>query len=814
MSGENTMQRASSKQARLIRYALSAAIAAALAPGAVLAQESAAQQPAAPAAATADGKESATTLDAIVVSGTARFKGLRKRDASFSITTASLEQIQEAVPLSTADALKVVPGVWAESAGGSTGANIFVRGMPSEGDAPFVTVQMDGAPLYPPPTLSFLENSTLFRMDDTVERMEVLRGGPSPIFSNGQPGATVNFIQKKGGEEPAGSVRIGLGSDNFRRVDLFNSGKLGEGWYYSVGGFYRVTDGVRDTQFPADKGGQLSATLTHSWDSGEVTVYARHTNDKNAFFTPIPLLSRNNGSSLSSFPGLDAQTGTLLGNDFRHVDIPTGPGTRIRRDLAEGRGINLDVFGASMDFYVGDWTISDRINYVSGSAPTNGLFTGASPRRMADYIAGFGSAGTATYVNGGGAVDPNQQVLTAGFWVVDKELESFTNDLRFSRDLFEGNTFTAGVYYARYSSKDTWYLGNNMLLTAQNNARRIDLRLADGRQVTRDGFVGTSFFSLRGDYDGQNTAVFLADEWQINERLRLDGGVRYEWQQVDGTVHDTATVDLDGNPNTLYDNATSISLPTSRRIDQNDHHFSWTLGLNYKLNDTSSVFARANSGYKLPAFDNLRDGNTKTQEIDQYELGFKSGNNVYDLYLTAFYNKFTNSPFQAFLDDGTNFTTVGDSRAYGVEVEGAVRPIGGLELTLTGIWLDAQYENYREFTGNQVMRQPKQQFRFTPSYYWTLPFGDLKIFATYSRIGDRYADLANTQKLPSYDTLDIGANLHVGENWEFAFTGSNVTNELGLTEGNVRVPGAATGGVFMGRPIAGRSYLFSAAYRW
>ncbi len=809
------MQHAAHKQGthvqnRLMRYALSAAIAAILAPGHALAQDA---QPA-PAAQAAPASDSATTLDAVVVSGTARFKGVRKRDASFSITTASLEQIQEAVPLSTADALKVVPGIWAESAGGSTGANIFVRGMPSEGDAPFVTVQMDGAPLFPPPTLSFLENSTLFRMDDTIERMEVLRGGPSPIFSNGQPGATVNFIQKKGGEEPAGSVRLGVGSDGFRRVDLFNSGKLADGWYYSVGGFYRSTDGVRDTQFPADKGGQLSATLTHSWDSGEITVYARHTDDKNAFFTPIPLLSRNNGSSLSSFPGLNAQTGTLLGNDFRHVTIPTGRGTSISRDLADGRGINLDVFGASMDFYAGDWTISDRVNFVTGSAPTNGLFTGASPQTLSSFIAGYGSAGTATYVNGGGAVDPNQQVLTAGFWVVDKEIESFTNDLRFSKDLFEGNTLTAGVYFAKYSSKDTWYLGNNMLLTAQNNARRIDLTLADGRQVTRDGFTGTSFFSLRGDYDGQNTAVFVADEWQVNERLRLDGGIRYEWQQVDGTVHDTATVDLDGNPNTLYDNATSISLPGTRRIDQDDKHFSWTLGANYKLTDNSSVFARANSGYKLPAFDNLRDGNTKVQEIDQYELGFKSGAQSYDLYLTAFYNKFTNSPFQAFLEDGTNFTTVGDSRAYGVEVEGAWRPVGGLELALTGVWLDAKYENYREFTGNQVMRQPKQQFRFTPSYYWTLPFGDLKVFATYSRIGDRYADLANTQKLPSYHTLDVGANLHVGENWEFALTGSNVSNELGLTEGNVRVPGAATGGVFMGRPIAGRSYLFSAAYKW
>lgn len=802
------MHRSPQMQRLLMRLTLSAAVAAALTSNKVSAEEG--------TAPLADGQADAATLDTVVVSGTARFKGLRKRDASFSITTASAEQLREAVPLSTADVLKIVPGIWVESAGGATGANVFVRGMPSEGDAPFVTVQLDGAPLYPPASLSFLDNATLFRMDETIERMEVLRGGPSPIFSNGQPGATVNFIQKKGGEEREGSVRLGVGADGFGRVDLFDSGKLAEGWYYSVGGFYRQTDGVRDPGFLADQGGQFSARLTHGWDSGEVTVHARHTDDKNAFYTPIPLLSHDSGDDFSSFPGLDALTGTLLSNDFRHVTLPVGPdGEAISPDLAEGRGVNLDVFGASLDFYVGDWTVSDRVNYVSGSAPTNALFTGANPQTLASYVAGYGSEGTATFVNGGGAVDPQQQVLTAGFWVVDKQLESFSNDFRLSRDLFEGNTLTAGLYYAAYSSADTWYLGNNMLLTAQDNARRIDLRLADGRQATRDGFVSTAFYALRGDYDGRNTALFLADEWQINDRLRLDGGVRYEWQQVDGTVNDTATVDLDGNPDTLYDNATSIPLPTARRIDQDDSETSWTLGLNYRLDDANSVFARVNSGFKLPTFDNLRDGNDEVQQIDQYELGLKSGNAVYDLYLTAFHNRFTNSPFQAFLEDGSNFATHGDSRAFGLEIEGALRPVGGLELQLGGTWLDAKYENYREYSGNQVVRQPEWMFRFTPSYFWTLPWGDFKVFATYAYIGDRYADLANAQRLPSYRTLDIGANLRAGEHWELSVTGSNVTDELGLTEGNVRVPGAAvTDGVFLGRPIAGHQYELAATYRW
>ncbi|USI99824.1 TonB-dependent receptor [Xanthomonas prunicola] len=787
------------------RYTLSLAVAA------VLLAPDGRTQTVTPAA----GNQDATTLDAVIVSGTARFKGLAKRDASFSITTASPEQIQQAVPQSTADLLKIVPGVWAEPSGGGTGANIFVRGMPSEGDAPFVTIQLDGSPLFPPPTLSFLENSTLFRVDDTVERMEVLRGGSSPIFSNGQPGLTVNFIQKKGQDEPEGSVRLTDGNNALRRIDVFNSGPMGNGWYYSVGGFFRDTDGMRDPQFSADKGGQFSATLSKRWDRGELSLYARHTDDNNAFYTPIPLLSRNDGNDLSSFPGLNAQTGTLLGRDFRNVDLLVGPnGQTLRRDLADGRGVNIDVFGGEWNWERSGWTVADRFNVMSGSAPTYALFTGDAPQRLGDFIAGYGSSGNASYTNGGGAVDPNQQVLEAGWWSVDKRLNSFTNDLRLSRELFAGNTLTVGAYYARYSSADTWYLGNTMLLTAQNNARRIDVALDDGRQPTRQGFTSTAFLNLRAKYNGENIAAFVADEWELSQRLRLDLGARYERQSVTGDVHDTATVDLDGNPATLYDNATSLALATTRRIDQDDEALSWTAGLNFTLDQNNSLFARVNSGVKFPGFDNLRDGQNRVQDVDQYELGLKSGTSAYDLYLTAFYNTFRNSPFQAFLANGQNFTAVGDSRARGLEVEGAIRPFGGFELAGTGVWLDAKYRNYREFTGNQVMRQPKRQFRITPSYYWMLPFGDLKVFATYSYIGERFADLANSQRLPSYDMVDIGANLHVGEHWEVTASGSNVTDTLGLTEGNVRVPGAATGGVFMGRPIAGRQYQMSVAYRW
>jgi outer membrane receptor protein involved in Fe transport len=141
-------------------------------------------------------------IQQVVVTGTASASGTRKIDTSFSITTATEEQLKQAAPSSTADVLKIVPGVYAEATGGQSGANIEVRGFPSGSDSPFVSVQMDGNPIFPVPVLSFFEGSSAFRLDDTIERVEVLRGGPSTIYSSGQPGATMNFIMKKAATSP------------------------------------------------------------------------------------------------------------------------------------------------------------------------------------------------------------------------------------------------------------------------------------------------------------------------------------------------------------------------------------------------------------------------------------------------------------------------------------------------------------------------------------------------------------------------------------------------------------------------------------
>lgn len=788
-----------------------------------------------PTEAQGNTNEDPAVEDEIVVTGTARASGVARLNAGFSITTATLDDIHRVVPQSSADLLKIVPGVYVETSGGVAGVHVGVRGFPQNGGGAFATVQLDGSPIFAPNTLSFLETFSLFRIDDTVERVEVLRGGPSPVFSNGQPGITVNFIQKKGKDEPEATARITAGAEGLFRYDGYVGGRIAEGWYASLGGFYRLSDGIRDTQFRADKGGQITATLTRRWDGvGEVSLYARKVHDSNAFFSGAPLLSTNNGADLSVYPFFDQRHDALAGNDTRFLDLEVSPGAtpgRISRDYGDGRTIDLNQAGGSVDLTFGDWSISDRFSYTEGSADVRAIFTSAVPTTLGGYInsrltaasnVGLGAAtsGTGRFVTGGGAVAADQPVIVAGLWSIDKDIESFTNDLRISRT-FGAHSVTLGGYFAAYSVDDLWYQGNNVLLAFEPNARRIDVALNNGAALTREGFVSATTNQLRASYEGRNYAAFLADEWQISDRFRLDAGMRIEHYQADGTIGTTATVDLDGNAATLYNNGAVVLNGGERTVDFSKTKLSYTAGANYRIADNLSGFVRVNSGYKFPTFDDLREGSRVMQKVDQYEIGLKTAQRAFDGFLTLFRNDFKGQTYiQQVVDPATGAITtvvaVAGSRTWGVEAEGAVRPVDNVEVKFNGTWMRGRFRDIEDGVaagvqnGNTVQRQPEWQARVQPSWRIPVRSGDITLFSAYNYVGKRFSDIQNFQRLPSYQTVDLGVTAEFGPA-QLQFTVANLTDELGLTEGNARIIGTTAGSV-IARSIFGRAYQLSARF--
>lgn len=774
------------------------------------------------------------TVAEVVVVGASSAQGQKKQDAPYAITTVGEQAILDAAPTSAADLVKLVPGLFAETTGGVSGPNIEVRGFPTAGDAPFVTMMLDGLPVFPVSTLSFLDNSTQFRLDDTVKRVEATIGGPSVLWGNAQPGATINYTQKTGKTDQNGLVRVTVGSGNLYRFDGYYGAQLAEGWYGSVGGFYRTDTGVRDTQFPADKGYQLAGTLTHDIEGGSLTVYARTTHDQNAFFTPIPLIS-NGGNSISGFPGFNPRTGTFIGNANRVVTYDVAPnGGLLTADLGNGRGVDNHIFGFDFTKSVNGYDFSNKMSYLSGDALTVAQFTGANPQTLQSFInsevsaananaavlAAAGGApattGAATFVGGGAPVtNLNQQVIVIGVWYVDKRLTAFQDEARISHKLSDNNTLTVGAYYTNYTSHDLWHLGNNQLMTVQNNALPIAVKLNNGVLATNaDGVYAPSFYSVNNSYTGTNVAGIIADDWRISDRLKIDGGVRFEQETIDATEEGITSGFIGTNPLSLYDYGASYLNGTTTGAHYSHNAVAYALDADYKIDTNFNAFVGFNHGYVMPTFDDIRGGVTEITKVDQLQAGVKKIGSVYSVYLTAFYNKFTGQPSQQILANGQIINYLTSSETEGVEFEGAVRPIEGLQLTLSGDYQHGQYTaGGPGITNNTVVRQPEFQFRFTPSYNLPTAYGDLKLYATGTYVGKRYADLQNTQVLPDYATLDLGVLYALKNGVDIQLTGTNVTNTLAITEGNVRVlgSGVTTGGVFLGRPLFGATYMLSAS---
>ena len=792
------------RRARLAGAAL-IALAASLATPA-FAQDAA---PQADAAAQAD--DAGSEDDVIIVTGTAG-AGTRRQDASFALTTVDSAQIDQVAPASTAALLAVIPGVSSESSGGQNGANIFVRGYPSGGDAEYVTMQVQGVPYFPPATLSFLENSQLFRIDETLKRVEAVRGGTGSLFSSGQPGLTVNFVQQEGGPEFKGLAKLSATDFGELRGDAMISGPLGENTRFMVGGFYHDADGIRDPGFTAEKGGQITANIRHDFDRGSIMVFGRYLNDKGQWLLPVPLVQ--NGSKISAFPGFDAHYDTFLGEDTRFGT--RNDGSKI--DMKDGRGADVLHFGGSFEYELADgFTVRNRTSWLKGDADTNGMVpAGTAPQTAAAYAASRGSTiGSLTFANGDGAAAANTQVIEVGQWTVRKQIESFVNDfgLEWKSDR---NTLTVGGYFADYSSDDQWNLGNNLLLTATPNARRLNLTLANGNIVTRDGYASGSSFNVNAKYKGQDYAFYAVDEFQLTDSLRADAGIRYQHHKVDGTLENNSFgVDTDGNPNTLYNNGSAVLNGTFSSIRYRGDEFSWTAGLNYEFTRELGAFVRYSRGHSFPMFDNLREGLDITRQVDSYEAGVKASYGVVNAYATLFHNSFEGLASTEIVG-GVPVASVGGAKATGVELEGNIRPGAGFQLAFSGTWLDGQYRDFSnagvDQSGNTIQRQPKWQWRVTPSYSTEMTGGKGTVFSTLSYTGDRFSDIENQQVLPHYYKLDAGFTFEL-DNFEFSVIGDNLTNEIGLTEGNPRVLGAQ-GGTILARPILGRNFRASVAVKF
>ena len=713
----------------------------------------------------------------IVVSGTPGGAGIRKIDASFAVTNIDASDIEKLAPKSTADLFKAIPGVWVESSGGESGANVFVRGFPGGGDAPFLTISMEGSPIYPAPTLSFLENSQLFRIDDTIEMVEGLRGGPNPVVSNGQPGLTTNFRLKRGGESTEATAKYTISDYGLNRVDLVLSGALADDLYYMVGGYIKSSDGIRDAGFNSEEGNQFTINLTKVFDTGELNLYTRQTDDHGTWYLPTPL----------NVDGIDADY-TQIGPLNRQATIHYGPdNTAESFDFGDGRGWDGHVSGGSLKLDLGnDWHLVDRFNMTKGKANTFGLVPDGSAVTVGDVADNGESATGAVTGTVYNADTPIQQI---GRWVVLKDIESFTNDLAVSKAWNDFDT-SIGIYHATTKAEDWWSIGNQAYYVLVPGGEMLDGIACNNSEAG----CGWSY-DINSVGDASTFAVYATSTWYATDDLSIDVGVRHENHEVSYSVDE------------------GLDDQITKALEYDESKTSWTLGANYALNDYSGVFVRMNRGYKMPYFDDFRDnwgaytdGNDLIKEVTQAEFGYKYMNDDIQFFATAFANEVKGDTFVRRPGAPAEILT---NEAYGLELDGKYSHDSGFSLSVNATLQETEITASATNEGNEAQRQPGWQVRMTPSYSFDV--GDMytTVYATLSAVDDRYGNNENTVVLEGYEKIDVGITVEPTDSLRVQLSVDNLTDEQGITEGDPRNPDSPNGRYIMPRSMKlSVSYLF------
>jgi outer membrane receptor protein involved in Fe transport len=778
-------------------------------------------------------------LEAVVVTGTATPR--TKLETTNATTVLSSADIARAAPRSTTEILRYVPGFTrVESSGGEVNENIGMRGILG---VEFVMFMEDGLPVFPTMHTYFMNADNLFRMDENIERAEVVRGGSSALFGSNTPGAIINFINKSGGPDVVGTMKVSAATQGLARYDFNMNGPFADDWHFNLGGFFRYDHGARDPGFPGIRGGQLKASVTRTLSNGYLRTSFKYIDDRNQFILPLPF---QNAQSPEYVPGFSdyGSMNTNEGLDIR-VPIPTG-----QLDLPLENGLRTKAYwltaDAGLDFANG-WHVQNIAQVMSDpgeewNAIVNNdmmpadTFAVSQVKRLAR--AGLVDSATATYglfyTNHFDAFGDHEAFNTGnglialmGEWHVEKPLTAFQNQLTLKKTV-NRNTFSASAYFANYTQTNRWNF-TDILTDIRDNPRFVDLVVYDGPDtidVTKNGF--RNFLSYYQNGSGQST-IFSGvggAELMLTDQLRADLGLRYEWNNYVQSSENVSARDLDGDSTTVYDVET-FGNGSFRHFDRTIHDWAGSLGLNYALTPQLSVYALGSRAYKMPELDFFLQANALAQVGDlppkrtnSLEGGVKYASQRWALTVNGFYTTLKNIVDQgAELDTLTGGTVWRihprpQNRSLGAEIEAYATPVEGVTLLAQATILKAAVDT--TIAGESWIRQSGVP-TLIGNLAATYSTGDLTLLGDLHYVGERFSGdifLNPRPTLPTYAYANFGLSYRfTGQAMLLSAEVLNAFQSKGLEEGNPRLTGAVRP-QFFARPLLPRRFQLSVKYQF
>ena len=380
--------------------------------------------------------------------------------------------------------------------------------------------------------------------------------------------------------------------------------------------------------------------------------------------------------------------------------------------------------------------------------------------------------------------------------------EQFSNELRYSGVFFDRLHLATGLYYF-------------------TNA--IDYH--ERRKLTDDAMGRARVQNGGGLYDVDTFGMFMAGDYDLSDWLTLNTGLRFSYEEKEANVT-TIVLDL-----TTCNVVHGPTCPSDFKDKESWSTLSPKVGLTYRPAEHTQVYVHWTRGFRSGAY-NLRNthpdvgpGPTDEEQIDNYELGFKStiGGRV-RLSGALFFSQIEDMQREVLFDlpDGGFAQVVrntADTDIFGLELEGSFVLTQDLVLLASMGYIDTEYVEVRfDLTGDSVVDGKDEGLEPPRAPTWTYSLGllhTLEVGSRYwldSRINYSYRDKEyNTDDNHGFNRqlkmLEVGVDIHLNDSqWVVGLYGKNLLEQ-------VRHGINAVGGAFS--PLAkGRVYGLELTYNF
>jgi outer membrane receptor protein involved in Fe transport len=363
----------------------------------------------------------------------------------------------------------------------------------------------------------------------------------------------------------------------------------------------------------------------------------------------------------------------------------------------------------------------------------------------------------------------------------------------------------------------SWLWNSYLQEVNSSNARLINVFDNSDSALSENGLYayGVPFWGncCTRNYDTQyNVSAYYANlSFEANDNLNFEASMRYDNGLVDGSfagpVQTTFDINNDGNISAPEQSVSAIDNANPTQVNYDYDYLSYSLGANYKINDSQAVFGRYSRGAAAKAdrilFSGLNylDGNqiNALDFINQAEIGYKRGFNNGALYATLFYAKTIE---EGGFEVTSNSIIENDYKSLGIELEGFYK-FNDFSLRGGITYTDAEIDS-GDNKGNAPRRQPDFIYNFLPSYN----FGAEKqntLGLSFIGQSKAYTQDNNELIMPGFVIVNGFVSFGITENLFANLSANNIFDTLGLTEAEEGSIINNQTNIVRARPVPGRS---------